>query len=271
VTERRRADLLLSAVREEQRQLARRYHEEKLRAEAASRAKTSFLAHLSHDIRTPLNHIIGFADMIRHQTYGPVGDARYLTYIDMIKGSGEKLLASFARILELAELESGDRPLHEEPVSVDDLLAAVAQRFAPHAGRAGLSLSLGAPCGARLLGDRFCLERMLGNLVENAIRFTPSGGRVTIAAFAAHDGVVLEVTDSGIGMSEEQLERLSQPFAFGDAAFTREHDGAGLGVAIARAIAELSGGRLAIDSRPAVGTTVAVSLPLPVVDTARAA
>jgi two-component system cell cycle sensor histidine kinase PleC len=121
------------------------------------------------------------------------------------------------------------------------------------------------------LGDRFCLERMLGNLVENAIRFTPSGGRVTIAAFAAHDGVVLEVTDSGIGMSEEQLERLSQPFAFGDAAFTREHDGAGLGVAIARAIAELSGGRLAIDSRPAVGTTVAVSLPLPVVDTARAA
>ncbi|HVX82395.1 MAG TPA: PAS-domain containing protein, partial [Devosiaceae bacterium] len=104
VTERRRADLLLSAVREEQRQLARRYHEEKLRAEAASRAKTSFLAHLSHDIRTPLNHIIGFADMIRHQTYGPVGDARYLTYIDMIKGSGEKLLASFARILELAEL-----------------------------------------------------------------------------------------------------------------------------------------------------------------------
>jgi two-component system, cell cycle sensor histidine kinase PleC len=266
ITERRRTDLLLSAVQEEQRLLARRYHEEKLKAEAASRAKTSFLAHLSHDIRTPLNHIIGFAEMIRHQTYGPLGDPRYMGYVENIKASGDRLLASFATILELAELEGGERVMRLDPIDVDALLGSVRRRFSAQAQRAGLVLASGAPCRARLTGDRFGLERMLGNLVENAIRFTPAGGRVTVAAYAAEDGVVLEVADTGIGMTEEQLGRLSQPFAFGDAAFTREHDGAGLGIAISRAIAELSGGRLAIDSNLALGTTVAISLPLPWVD-----
>jgi len=261
ITERKRTDLLLNAIQEEQRQLARRYHEEKLKAEAASRAKTSFLAHLSHDIRTPLNHIIGFAELIGQQTYGPLGDARYRSYVEMIKSSGEKLLASFATILDLAELEGGRTTLHEERFGVDEVLVAVTRRFSAQAGRAGLALAIGGPCDARLFADRFCIERMLGNIIENAIRFTPSGGKVTLAAYAARDGVVLEISDTGIGMNDEQLAKLSQPFVFGDAAFTRAHDGAGLGIAISRAIAELSGGRLAIDSSPALGTTVAISLP----------
>jgi len=263
VTESRRNDDLLVSIREEQRVLARRYHEEKLRAEAASRSKTSFLAHLSHDIRTPLNAIIGFADLIRHETYGPL-DTRYADYIDSIKTSGERLLSFFASILDLAELEGGRRVLEENVVGVDDLLKTVTKRFQATAQRAHVTLSLGAPCGASLMGDRFSLERMLGNLVDNAIRFTPPGGRVAVAAYAATDGCVLEVTDSGIGMNADRLAALSQPFAFGDAALTKDREGAGLGLAIARTIAELSGGRLAIDSRPALGTTVAVSLPLAV-------
>ncbi|HEV7276170.1 MAG TPA: ATP-binding protein [Devosiaceae bacterium] len=262
ITVQRETDHLLSAVREEQRLLARRYHEEKLRAEAASRSKTAFLAHLSHDIRTPLNHIIGFAEMMRHQTYGPLGDTRYLDYVQAMQDSGQRLLDFFATILELAELESGRKVLVMEPLMVDDLLRQVRRRYAAQAKGAGVVLALGASCGAELQGDRFSLERMLGNLLENAIRFTPTGGQVTLAAFAAADGVVLEVTDTGIGMSEERLASLSQPFAFGDASFTREHKGAGLGIAIARTIAELSGGRLAIDSREALGTTVAISLPM---------
>ena len=180
----------------------------------------------------------------------------------MIRASGEKLLGSFAAILELAELESGNKALREESFAVESLLDSVTRRFSAQASRAGLALTVGAPCRAGLRADRFCLERMLGNLIENAIRFTPSGGRVTLAAYAAEDGIVLEVSDTGIGMTAEQLGRLSQPFVFGDAAFTREHDGAGLGIAISRAIAELSGGHLVIDSSPALGTTVAVSLPL---------
>jgi two-component system cell cycle sensor histidine kinase PleC len=262
ITERRRTDHLLSSIREEQRLLARRYHEEKLRAEAASRSKTSFLAHLSHDIRTPLNHIIGFAEMMRQQTYGPLGDQRYLGYVEAVKGSGERLLNFFSSILELAELESGQKALRQQSLDVDDMLVAVTRRYSSQAQRAGLTLGLAGPCDAALLGDRFALERMLGNIVENSIRFTQAGGKVTIAAYAADDGVVIEITDTGIGMSEERLENLSQPFVFGDAAFTKEHNGAGLGIAIARAIAQLSGGHLAIDSRQGLGTTVAISLPL---------
>ena len=271
VTESRRTNQLLSSIREEQRQLARRFHEEKLRAEAASRSKTSFLAHLSHDIRTPLNHIIGFADMMYQQPYGPLGDERYLHYVEAVKGSGERLLAFFATILELAELEGGRRVLKRDRFTADELLVAIVRRFTNQAQRAGLILGLGGACDAMLTGDRFALERMVTNLVENAIRFTPKGGKVTLAAYAAADGVVLEITDTGIGMSPERLETLSQPFVFGDAALSRERDGAGLGLAISRAIAEVSGGRLAIDSREGLGTTVAVSLPLLIEEDVKAA
>lgn len=271
VTESRRTNQLLTSIREEQRQLARRFHEEKIRAEAASRAKTSFLAHLSHDIRTPLNHIIGFADMLRQQPFGPLGDGRYLNYVEAVKGSGERLLGFFANILELAELEGGRRELKRDRFTADELLIAVLRRFSTQGQRAGITMGLGSACEAILTADRFALERMVANLIENAIRFTPRGGKVTLAAYAAHDGVVLEITDTGIGMSPERLESLSQPFVFGDAALTRDRDGAGLGIAISRAIAELSGGRLAIDSRQGLGTTVAVSLPLLAEEEVRAA
>ncbi|WP_375449518.1 ATP-binding protein [uncultured Devosia sp.] len=262
VTERKKTDTLLNAIREEQRTLARRFHEEKLKAEAASRSKTNFLAHLSHDIRTPLNHIIGFAELMRQQTYGPMGDARYADYVQSIKASGEHLLASFATILDLAELESGQKPMRSDRVAVDGLIESVVQRFRGQAVRAGLSVVVGAQTGAMLNGDRLGLQRMLSNIVENAVRFTPAGGRINVAAFAAPDGVVIEISDTGIGMSEERLETLSHPFARGDATFTREGVGPGLGISIARAIAELSGGRIAIDSSLSLGTTVAISLPL---------
>ena len=262
VTESRRTNQLLTSIREEQRLLARRYHEEKLRAEAASRSKTTFLAHLSHDIRTPLNHIIGFADMLRQQPFGPLGDAKYLGYVEAVRSSGERLLGFFGSILELAELEGGRRALKQDRFTADELLLSVFRRFTGLAQQAGVTFGLGGPCEALLTADRFALERMVANLVENAVRFTPRGGKVTLAAYAAADGIVLEISDTGIGMSSERLETLSQPFVFGDAALTRDREGAGLGIAIARAIAELSGGHLAIDSRQGLGTTVAVSLPL---------
>lgn len=262
ITDRRAADRMLADIREEQRQLARRYHEEKLRAEAASRAKTTFLAHLSHDIRTPLNHIIGFADLIGLETYGPLGDPKYRSYVRDIKQSGERLLASFAEILEYAELEGGGRALKCENITLDDLLQAVAARVRDRAKRAGVRLEVSRNQTGMLHADRHCIERMLGNLLDNAIRFTPRGGQVRLASWVAGDGVVIEVSDTGIGIPEEQLARLSEPFAYPDATFTRQHEGSGLGIAIARTIAELSGGRLAIDSMVGVGTTVAVSLPL---------
>ena len=262
ITERKAADRLLGSIREEQRLLARRYHEEKIKAEASSRAKTSFLAHLSHEIRTPLNHIIGFADMIALETFGPLGDAKYNSYVADIKCAGEKLLDSFAEILEFAELEGGRKTLKKETVAIDDLLSGCSIRFAGRAAKAGVRLDVARRTRGWLSADRHYLDRMLANLVENALRFTPAGGMIRVAAWPADNGVVLEVTDTGIGMSEEQMGKLSQPFVLPDAAFARDHNGIGLGIAMARAVAEQSGGRLAIDSLEGIGTTVAISLPM---------
>lgn len=262
ITERKAADRLLGSIREEQRLLARRYHEEKIKAEASSRAKTSFLAHLSHEIRTPLNHIIGFADMIALETFGPLGDAKYQSYVADIKCAGEKLLTSFGEILEFAELEGGRKTLKKDSIAIDDLLSGCSVRFAGRAAKAGIRLEVARRTRGWLSADRHYLDLMLANLVENALRFTPAGGMIRVAAWPADNGVVLEVTDTGIGMSAEQMSRLSQPFALPDAAFARDHDGVGLGIAMARAVAEQSGGRLAIDSLEGVGTTVAISLPM---------
>ncbi len=250
----------LEENRKNQRKLVKQLHQETIKAEAASRSKTSFLAHLSHDVRTPLNHIIGFADLIAHQTYGPLGDKKYLAYINDIKISGEKLLMSFSEILELAQLEGGELILRNEDIIFADLISNVENKYRSRAKKAGVKLMVSACDETQLYIDRMCCERMIGNIVENAIQFTPKGGKININIWSGDDGVVLEIADTGIGMSPERIADLSQPFVLGDSAFTRE-GGMGLGIAISRTIAELFGGELAIDSSPAVGTSVAISLP----------
>lgn len=238
-----------------------KYQEQAIRAEEASRAKSAFLAHLSHDIRTPLNHIIGFAELIRQEAFGQLGNPRYYAYLDDIKSSGEWLRDSFAEVLELAELDAGRRELKAEPIPTATLFERLIDRFGATANRAAIDLQfVSAPDGA-VLGDLNSLDRMFGNLIDNALRFTPRGGTVRITAWESGDTAVIEVTDTGVGISAERVEALGTPFNLGDAAFAREHGGLGLGLAISRAIAEQSGGSLAVDSTPPLGTTVAVSLP----------
>lgn len=251
----------LLVLQSKQRDIQQAYREEKIRAQEANRSKAAFLAHLSHDIRTPLNHIIGFADLIGHQTYGPVGDKRYLTYIQSIKQSGEDLLLSVADVLELAQLESGQRILSAEEILVDDLLTGLRKRFEPRAARCGVILDVDCFCASVLIGDRMGFERMLENVLDNAVRFTPAGGKIRLSAWVADDSVVLEVTDTGIGISPDRMSKLLTPFTLTDASKRKEHGGLGLGLAISQALAELSGGEIAIDSTPAIGTTVAISLP----------
>ena len=238
------------------------YQEENHRAQVAVRSKTAFLAHLSHDIRTPLNHIIGFADMVSHEAFGPLGDKRYLTYVKDIKKSGENLLISVADVLELAELESGQRALCSEEILVDELLHSLKARFDERASRCNISLEVDCFCAAVLHGDRMGYERLLENLLDNAFKFTQGGGKIRLAAWVADDGIVLEVTDTGIGIHPSRLSQLLEPFAHHNALRAKGQKGIGLGLAIARSIAELSGGELAIDSSPSIGTTVVVSLPI---------
>lgn len=243
------------------KELARQFHAEKLAAEAASRAKTSFLAHLSHDMRTPLNHIIGFADLIQHEPYGELGDKRYSGYVADIKRSGEALRDSFSDILELAQLEAGETVQDNQEIDVYEFTQKVINRHQARAQRAGIDLIAGNLADATILADRALIQRMIDNLVDNAIRFTPESGSVVLNCWEGTDGVVFEVTDTGIGMPRERVELLSQPFVLGEAAFTKEHKGLGLGISTSRAIAELSGGTLTIDSHPGIGTTVVVTIP----------
>lgn len=261
ISEHRLTKKQLAMSLEQNQELTRRFREEALRAEAASRSKSAFLAHLSHDIRTPLNHIIGFAELIRNEAFGNLGNPRYHTYLDDIKGSGERLLDSFAEVLELAELEGGRRELKHDPIEVGDLLNEVQTRFAGAATKAGIEMKFEAAGECWLSGDRAPLSKMVGNLVDNAVRFTPRGGRVSVVCWESEAEIVIEVTDSGIGIAPERIAELSMPFVLGDAAFARNHGGMGLGLAISRTIAELSGGRLAIESTPPLGTTVAIALP----------
>lgn len=252
----------IATLKSKNKELRRSFRTEQLKANAANRSKTAFLAHLSHDIRTPLNHIIGFADMVGHQAFGPIGDPRYLTYVRDIKRSGEGLLTSVAGVLELAELESGKRELNHEEILVDDLLSALKTRFHGRAARCDVILEVDCFCASIVSGDRMGYERMLENLLDNAFKFTQPGGRIKLAAWVAEDGVVIEITDTGIGIEKSRLQKLLEPMSHGDAHLPKNQAGIGLGLVIARSIAELSGGELAIDSTPCIGTTVAVSLPL---------
>ncbi len=243
------------------KELACRYRQERHNARMAHHSKSVFLSHLSHDIRTPLNHIIGFSDLISHQTFGPLGDERYLDYVQDIKKSGEGLLRSVADILELAELESGQRIVTVKEILIDDMFNSLRNRFSARAKRCDIDLRFEYDSEHRITGDRMGLQRVLENILDNALRFTPRQGKVTLAAWQGSDGAVFEITDTGIGIPAERLDQLFTPFSLEDAMVRKDGAGMCLGLAIARAITELNGGEIAIDSQPSIGTTVAVSLP----------
>lgn len=230
-------------------------------AETANRAKTAFLAHLSHDLRTPLNHIIGFADLLAHQIFGPLGNDRYLGYVADIKQSGQRLSTSLTNILELAELEGGKRHIRTRDFPLARVTSNLAERFKDAARSKNIGLDLDISSNVFVRADPLTVTRMLANLLDNALCFTPSGGVVKLAIWEAQDGVVVEISDTGIGISPERLPLLTEPFSFADACNPHAEGSVGFGLAIAKAIAEANGGRLAIDSTPGLGTTVAVSLP----------
>ena len=144
---------------------------------------------------------------------------------------------------------------------MDDLLSSLHEQFLSNARHCGIELEVNGPAGLELCGDKNCLTRMLANLLDNSMRFTPNGGKVSLSVWQADDGIVLCVTDTGIGIPKERMQALSAPFFLEDAALTRDKGGLGLGLAISRSIAQLFGGELVIDSTPAIGTTVAISLP----------
>jgi signal transduction histidine kinase len=232
-------------------------------AEAASRAKSEFLANMSHELRTPLNAIIGFSEIIKNQMFGPVQNDRYTTYAGNIHESGTHLLGLINEVLDMAKLESGQVELQEEDVSVASMIDACLRLIEPQARTAKVRLSASVDPGLPLIRvDNRRIRQALLNLISNAVKFTPEGGSAIVSSSLKENGLEIRVSDSGIGMSPEQIPKAMEAFGQIDSALSRKYEGTGLGLPIARHLVELHGGRLTIESAVSVGTTVTIELPL---------
>jgi PAS domain S-box-containing protein len=237
-------------------------------AEAASRSKSAFLANMSHELRTPLNGVIGFAELMAYETFGPLGDPRYGEYARDIVASGRHLLELINDILDFSKIDAGKLELQEEEIDLHATVAAAVRMLRPRAQEAALTLKLVndlPPELSHLRADERRLKQIVLNLGANAVKFTPPGGRVavTLAAAAAPDaaGVVIRVTDTGIGIAAADLPRVLEPFAQIDHGLNRRHEGTGLGLPLTRRLIELHGGVLRLESELGIGTAVTVWLP----------
>jgi two-component system cell cycle sensor histidine kinase PleC len=243
--------------------LAERYLDQKAAAEAASQAKSEFLANMSHELRTPLNAIIGFADVMENAVLGPLGTPRYTEYCRDIRESGSHLLSMIDDILNMARLEARRVRLNPRPISAEAAVASALGLVESAARDKGIALGIDVQPGIELLADPSAMQQILANLVQNAVKFTPAGGRVAVRVRRAGASTHLFVEDSGIGIPSADLARLGRPFTQVEAQMTRSHKGSGLGLAITRSMVELHGGSLRIRSEETVGTVVLVRLPAP--------
>ena len=231
-------------------------------ADRASKAKSKFLASMSHELRTPLNAVIGFAELIREQAHGAVGDARYVEYATDIRDSGAHLLGMVNDLLDMARLEAGRRELRETRLAVMDEIAATLRLIRPVYNKAGVNLEPEYRDDLPVLvADPVALRQMLLNLLDNAAKFTPPGGTVTIRAGLDPDGLTIAVKDTGVGIPAARLPELGHPFAQVENVLTRQHSGTGIGLYIVRSLMELHGGSLAIGSVEGSGTEVTLRFP----------
>ena len=228
-------------------------------AEAANRAKSTFLATMSHEIRTPLNGVLGMAQAMARDELSPVQRDR----LDVVRQSGETLLAILNDVLDLSKIEAGKLELEVAPFDLEELALGAHAAFTAIANKKGLSFNLVVEPQARgaYLGDSTRLRQVIYNLVSNALKFTPSG---EVRVRLSRDGgdLCVEVSDTGVGMSPDQLDRLFRKFEQADASTTRRYGGTGLGLAICRELCELMGGAIGAVSVEGEGTTFIARLPM---------
>jgi two-component system cell cycle sensor histidine kinase PleC len=228
----------------------------------ASRAKSDFLARMSHELRSPLNAILGFSEVIADRVFGAEGVERYQDYARNIHEAGGHLLELINDILDLSKVEAGELHLTLEPIELKELIKGSVLLMTPIAEKRGVQLvvDLGrSPLS--LVADRRRLRQMVVNLVSNAIKFTLAGGTVMVTAHQDQGNIVIDVADSGIGMTPEQVKVALQPFGQVATDSPYAQVGTGLGLPIVESLVKLHGGRLDINSTPNVGTTATLTLP----------
>ncbi len=249
VTDRKRQEQALEDARSE--------------AERANAAKSRFLATMSHELRTPLNAIIGFSEMLMQERALTLDAGRRHEYAGLINDSGHHLLAVINGILDMSKIETNNFAIAPEPFAPALVIADCCDLLALRAQEAGVRLEK-TPTGElpELVADKRALHQILLNLLSNAIRFTDRGGKVTIGARAEAGSVVFVVEDTGVGISDEDLTRVGEPYFQAHASHDRRHGGTGLGLSIVKGLVRLHAGEINIRSRIGEGTRVSVRLPL---------
>jgi len=235
----------------------------KQQAQRANRAKSEFLALMSHDLRTPLNAIMGFSDMIRSQALGPLGNPRYEEYAGDIHKSGSLLVNLINDILDLSKIEAGRYELADEAVDVGELIEASISQCAILAHPAGIEIAGRIPDGLpQLSGDERVLTQILNNLISNAVKFSHDGGTVEVkASLNARGAIIISIVDTGIGMTQNELKRVMKPFEQANRNDVRRGDGTGLGLYLCQSLMGLLGGTMTITSEPGLGTTAILVFP----------
>jgi signal transduction histidine kinase len=232
-------------------------------AEAADRAKSEFLANMSHELRTPLNAIIGFSDMMTSEAMGPLLNQHYRGYVKDIHASGTHLLAIISDILDLSKASAGKLELSESWFDAREVVNSACRLIRQRIDGAGLTLTITLPPDElSIYADERKLKQILLNLLSNAYRFTPVEGRIECRLALEPEGVVFAVSDTGVGIAAEHLDRVLKPFVQIEPSYRRMHEGTGLGLALVKAMAELHGGSLRLDSTPGMGTTAFVIFPV---------
>jgi cell cycle sensor histidine kinase DivJ len=247
---------------------ARRWHAIAMRqareeAESASRAKSAFIATISHELRTPLNAIIGFSEMLHREFSDNESATRHAEYSRIIHESGEHLMSLVRDLLDISKIEAGRLTICAEPFHAPDVIASSVDTLRPAVEAKGITFDVAiAEDLGEISADRRACKQMLMNLLSNACKFTPEGGRIGLAAAIEGTNVVLAVRDSGIGIAPDHVARLGEPFYQVDNSHARQLEGAGLGLAIVRGLADLHGGRLEIESALGEGSCFRLVLPL---------
>lgn len=236
---------------------------ERSRAEEASQTKSTFLASISHELRTPLNAIIGFSDVMRGETFGPLGHTNYRQYADDIHGSGRHLLSLIDDVLDLARIEAGRLELTEEPVNLREVASECLRMIELPANHRRISLKLDMPRHLpRIHADNRAIRQLWLNLASNALKFTDDGGKLTLFAHIDEDGAIaFGVEDTGCGMDAEELAVVMQAFTQGHSKARTGERGTGLGLAIVSGLVAAHGGRINLESEVNKGTQATVVLP----------
>jgi two-component system, cell cycle sensor histidine kinase DivJ len=240
----------------------RQAHDE---AESASRAKSSFIATISHELRTPLNAIIGFSELLHRELLLKSREPRQAEYSRIIHDSGQHLMSLVKDLLDVSKIEAGKLTICSEPFQIIDVIKSSVDTLLPAAAAKSIAIdvSIAGDLDEVVADPRAC-KQMLMNLLSNACKFTPAGGKIHLSATSANARLVLAVRDSGIGIPADHVARLGQPFYQVDSSYTRQLEGAGLGLAIVRGLVELHNGRLEIESEPGRGSCFKLILPLDV-------